>query len=165
MLTVCNLETINTYRRFGRICGINLMLQTTRRHTLKESYGRVHCRENLRSDVTGCLCGQLLNYLQGRSKMSAVVSRGGSTVTSAQVNGDRWHRHQLNMQSSLHLATPYNCFHIHTQRIFVQKNLSSVKPAQCLPSLDLLFSKFCNQQLLPVKMRAFCSLGTFGLPR
>ena len=84
------------------------MLQIIRRHIPKESYGRIHCRENLRSDVTGCLSGQLLEYLQGRSKMRAVVSRGGSTVTSAQVNGDRWHRHQLNMQSSLRLTTPCN---------------------------------------------------------
>ena len=76
-------------RRFGGTCGIKLRLPITRRHTPKESNRHGHRYENVSSDTTGCLSGQMFEYVQGWSKMRAEVSRGGSTVTSAQVNADR----------------------------------------------------------------------------
>ena len=138
MLTICDLETIYTYRRFGGTRGKKLRSQTTSRLILKEGNRRNHCRENVRSGVTGCMSGQLFEYLQGRNKMRAVVSRGGSTVTSAQVNGDRWHIHQLNMQSSLHLATTCNWLHIHKGSLFKKSVIREASTVSCVAGPPLL---------------------------
>jgi len=126
------------------------MFKTTRRHIPKESYDRIHCRENSRSDVTGCLSGQLLEYLQERSKMRAMVSRGGSTDIRpgkrrqvAETPAE--HAVQLTSHHSMQLIP-----HIQHTKDLCSKNLSSVKPARRLPPLDL-FSKFCNLQLLPME--------------
>ena len=68
------------------------------------------------------------------------------------------HSMQLIPQTNTHTHT-----HTHTKDL-CSKNLSSVKPAQCLPSLDLLFSNFEICSFCLWKIRAFCSWGTLRLP-
>jgi hypothetical protein len=116
MLTICDLETTDTYGSFGGSCGINLRLHNTRRHIPKES-NRIHNPENLRSEVAGFLGGQLLEYLQGRSKVRAAVSRGGSTMTSDIRPGKRRQVAQTPAEHAVQLTYRHstcNWFHTHT---------------------------------------------------